>query len=128
MRLSLVTYLVRDTDAAIAWFQDALGWIVLEDTDLGEKRWVRVAPDAKADTALLIAQASTDAQVYTIGTANAGRVSYFLEVEDFDAAATHLNAHGALFEEEPRRESYGRVAVFRDPLGYRWDLIEPSRV
>ncbi|MEM6389704.1 MAG: VOC family protein, partial [Pseudomonadota bacterium] len=40
MRLSLVTYLVRDTDAAIAWFQDALGWIVLEDTDLGEKRWV----------------------------------------------------------------------------------------
>lgn len=128
MRLSLVTYLVRDTDAAIAWFQDALGWIVLEDTDLGEKRWVRVVPDKGADTALLVAQASTDAQVFAIGTANAGRVSYFLEVDDFDAAAIRLNAHGALFEEEPRRESYGRVAVFRDPSGYRWDLIEPSRV
>lgn len=127
MRLSLVTYLVRDYDAAIGWLADGLGWIILEDSDLGGgKRWVRMAAHENAETAFLVARARTDAEIFAVGAANAGRVSFFLEVADFEASAERLRQHGALFEETPRQEAYGRVAVFRDPSGYRWDLICPA--
>ena len=124
MKLAFVTYLARDYDEAIAWFRDALGWELREDTDMGGgKRWVRMAPTGAA-TEFLIARA-TGNQVDAIGQAAGGRVAYFLHVVDFDAAAARMKAAGVAFDEAPRDEPYGRVAVFRDLYGQKWDLIEP---
>ncbi|MFS4439257.1 VOC family protein [Paracoccaceae bacterium GXU_MW_L88] len=124
-RLALTTYLARDYDEAIAWFRRALGFVLLEDTDQGGgKRWVRMAPTRTADTAFLIARAATDEQKAFIGKAAGGRVAYFLDVQDFNAMHRRMQAAGVTFEEEPRSEDYGRVAVFQDLYGNRWDLLE----
>ena len=122
-RLALVSLIVPDYDAAIEFFT-SIGFELLEDTALdSEKRWVRIAPKG-AETALLLARAASDDQRATIGNQGGGRVWLFLETEDFDKDYKVLSENGATFEEAPRDEPYGRVAVWRDPWGNRWDLIE----
>ncbi len=126
--LALVTYLVPDYDAAIDWFVRVLGFVLLEDTDLGDgKRWVRVATSADAGTALLLALADTPAQQAHIGDQTGGRVGHFLHTDDFARDHAAMLAKGVRFLEPPRHEVYGSVAVFEDPYGNRWDLLEPER-
>ncbi|MBI1418598.1 MAG: VOC family protein [Limimaricola sp.] len=123
MKLSALSLLVPDHDAAIAFFTGALGFDLLEDTDMGGgKRWVRVAPKG-AETAFLLARAVGDQAAY-IGQQGGGRVWLFLETDDFARDHAAMQAAGVTFEEAPRHETYGIVAVFRDPWGNRWDLIE----
>lgn len=124
-RLGAITFLVRDYDAAIAWFRDALGFDLVEDTDLGGgKRWVLVAP-VSGGTPLLLAQASDDAQRARIGDQAGGRVAFFLHTDDFARDHARMVAAGVVFREEPRHEPYGSVAVFEDLCGNLWDLIQP---
>lgn len=124
-RLCMVSILVPDYDAGIAFFVGQLGFELREDTDLGDKRWVKVAPKV-AETAFLLAKASTPAQIATIGAQGGGRVWLFLETDDFARDHAAFLAKGVQFQEHPRHEPYGTVAVFADPFGNRWDLIEFS--
>lgn len=120
--------LVRDYDEAIAFFVDALGFQLLEDTPLGpEKRWVRVAPAGGRGAALLLARAATPEQQAQIGNQAGGRVFLFLETDDFARDHASMLTRGVRFLEAPRREDYGTIAVFEDLYGNRWDLIEPAR-
>ena len=124
MRLASVALVVRDYDEAISYFVDTLGFLLVEDNDLGGgKRWVRVAPPGGGG-ALLLARAVGGEQVEAIGKAAGGRVAFFLEVDDFHATYDAMRERGVTFVEEPRRETYGWVAVFADLYGNRWDLIE----
>jgi catechol 2,3-dioxygenase-like lactoylglutathione lyase family enzyme len=122
-RLAAVALLVPDYDPAIRFFVGSLGFTLLQDTDLGAgKRWVRVGhPGAQTD--LLLARA-TGEQAAAIGRQGGGRVWLFLETDDFARDHTAFTAAGVSFEGEPRHEPYGTVAVFQDPWGNRWDLIE----
>ncbi|WP_068114669.1 VOC family protein [Tropicimonas marinistellae] len=124
--LSAVTLVVPDYDAAIAFFVDGLGWALLEDIPQDGKRWVTVAPEG-GQCRLVLARAATPAQQAAIGNQTGGRVSLFLQTDDFERDRRRLEAAGARFCEEPRRESYGTVAVWEDPFGNRWDLVEPTR-
>ncbi|QDY68693.1 VOC family protein [Qingshengfaniella alkalisoli] len=124
--LAMVAILVPDYDAGIDFFVGQLGFDLLEDTDLGDgKRWVRVAPEG-AQTQFLLARAIGD-QRDSIGRQGGGRVWLFLETDDFDRDHRAMLAAGITFEEAPRSAPYGKVAVFNDPFGNRWDLIEFSR-
>ncbi|MEO0916919.1 MAG: VOC family protein [Pseudomonadota bacterium] len=126
-RLALLSILVPDYDAGIAFFVDKLGFALLEDTDLGDgKRWVRVAP-AGAETGFLLARAVGKRQIDAIGNQGGGRVWLFLATDAFAEDHARMIADGVVFEETPRNEPYGIVAVFRDPFGNRWDLIEFKR-
>jgi catechol 2,3-dioxygenase-like lactoylglutathione lyase family enzyme len=126
-RLSLVTLVVSDYDAAIAFFRGALGFDLIEDSDLGGgKRWVVVRPPG-AQSGLLLAKAIGPEQEAAIGRQTGGRVGFFLEVDDFADAHARMRAAGVRFLEAPRREPYGTVAVFEDLCGNCWDLIEPAR-
>jgi catechol 2,3-dioxygenase-like lactoylglutathione lyase family enzyme len=123
-KLALLSLLVPDYDAGIAFFVALMGWDLLEDTDLGEgKRWVRVSPQG-AQTAFLLAKAAGDQQIAAIGQQGGGRVWLFLQTDDFAGDYDAMRAKGVAFEEMPRDEPYGQVAVFRDPFGNRWDLIQ----
>jgi catechol 2,3-dioxygenase-like lactoylglutathione lyase family enzyme len=126
MRLGLVTYLVRDYDEAIAWFGDALGFVLEENADLGaSKRWVVMGlPGGGAR--LLLAKAVGAEQVSRIGDQAGGRVFLFLYADDIARERTRMEERGVVFDEPIRRESYGQVCVFRDLYGARWDLIEPA--
>ncbi len=126
IRIANVTLVVPDYDEAIEFYCDRLGFQLLEDTDLGDgKRWVRLAPQM-GETALLIAKADGRTQHAAIGNQTGGRVGFFLETDDFARDRRAFLQAGVVFTEEPRSESYGQVAVFRDPFGNLWDLIEPS--
>jgi catechol 2,3-dioxygenase-like lactoylglutathione lyase family enzyme len=127
-RIAQIALLVRDYDEAIAWFVRALGFVLLEDTDLGGgKRWVRIAPTEDAAFALLLAQASAPEQRASIGRQHGGRVGFFMHTDDFTRDHARLVASGVRIEGQPRHESYGTVIVFEDLYGNRWDLIGPSR-
>jgi catechol 2,3-dioxygenase-like lactoylglutathione lyase family enzyme len=121
MRLDLVAILVPEYDAGIAFFT-GIGFRLLEDTDRGGgKRWVVVEPEG-GGSAILIARAVGE-QREAIGRQAGGRVGFFLGSADFDGDARRIEMAGGVFEEAPRDETYGRVAVFRDPFGNRWDLV-----
>lgn len=129
MRLDKITIVVDDYDQAIGFFTSALGFELVEDSpsltnDGRPKRWVVVRPPG-AETGILLAHADGRDQAAAVGNQVAGRVGFFLQVDDFDAAYQHMLAAGVEFVTSPRTEPYGRVAVFRDIAGNRWDLLGP---
>ncbi len=127
MNLDLVTLVVDGYDAAIRFFVDTLGFELIEDspahTQSGEpKRWVVVRPPG-AETGILLARADGEDQRSVVGAQTAGRVAFFLRVDDFDASYRRMTSAGVRFVRAPRSESYGRVAVFLDCAGNQWDLL-----
>jgi catechol 2,3-dioxygenase-like lactoylglutathione lyase family enzyme len=126
--LGALALLVADYDEAIAWYTRALGFELIEDTDLGEgKRWVLLAPSGSRETRLLLAKAKSDEQVSRIGNQTGGRVFLLLNTDDFQRDWQRMRAEGVRFREEPRHETYGTVAVFEDLYGNGWDLLELRR-
>lgn len=117
---------VDDYDEALRFYVDAVGFDLVEDTDLGDKRWVVVRPaGAGADAAgLLLARAVNDEQRSRIGNQAGGRVMLFLRTDDFAATYARMVAAGVEFLEAPRRGPYGTVAVWQDLYGNRWDLLQ----
>lgn len=125
--IAQVSFLVRDYDEAIAFFTRALGFTLRRDDPLpGGKRWVVVAPPTPGGAALLLARAAGPEQAAAIGRQAGGRVFLFLHTDNFDALHRTMLERGVRFAEEPRVESYGKVAVFLDLYGNKWDLIEPA--
>lgn len=127
--LELVAIVVHEYDPAIRFFVDILGFELVEDspsttTDGRPKRWVVVRPPG-AQTGLLLARADGEAQVAVVGSQHAGRVGFFLHVDDFTTQYRRMVAAGVEFVRPPRGEPYGQVAVFLDVAGNRWDLLGP---
>ncbi|TYC49738.1 VOC family protein [Rhodobacterales bacterium] len=123
--LGAIALLVPDYDEAIAFYVGKAGFELIEDTRLSEtKRWVQVAPKGSNETRLLLAKADGPDQLAAIGNQTGGRVFLFLNTDDFDRDHAAMTAAGITFLEAPRDEPYGKVAVFRDPFGNKWDLIE----
>ncbi|GAA2717587.1 VOC family protein [Micromonospora olivasterospora] len=130
MRLDLVTLVVAEYDPAIDFFTEVLGFDLVEDkpsltTDGRPKRWVVVRPPG-AQTGLLLARADGERQEAVVGDQTAGRVGFFLHVDDFDATYRRMVEAKVEFVKPPRTEPYGRVAVFRDVAGNAWDLLGPA--
>jgi catechol 2,3-dioxygenase-like lactoylglutathione lyase family enzyme len=130
MRVDLFTIVVDDYDRAIGFFTDILGLDLVEDSpaltnDGRPKRWVVVRPPG-AETGILLAQADGERQAVAVGNQVAGRVGFFLRVDDFDATYERMAAAGVGFVTVPRTEAYGQVAVFLDIAGNRWDLLGPA--
>jgi catechol 2,3-dioxygenase-like lactoylglutathione lyase family enzyme len=130
VRIDLFTVIVDEYDPAIDFFVDILGFELVEDepsltNDGRPKRWVVVRPPG-AETGILLARADGEPQEAAVGMQVAGRVGFFLRVDDFDAAHERMTAAGVPFVTAPRTEEYGRVAVFLDVAGNRWDLLGPA--
>lgn len=123
-RISALALVVPDYDEALAFYVGKLGFWLVEDIDQGRKRWVTVEPSG-GGVRLVLARAEGAAQVASIGNQAGGRVFLFLQTDDFTRDHAAMLAAGVEFEEAPRHEVYGSVAVWRDPFGNRWDLIGP---
>ena len=128
--LQQIAIVVRDYDPAIRFFVGVLDFELIEDVpsttnDGRPKRWVVVRPRG-GEAAILLARADGDRQAAVVGEQFAGRVGLFLRVDDFEATYARLVAAGVEFINQPRTEAYGRVVVFRDLEGNRWDLLGPS--
>jgi len=123
MRLTALSLVVPDYAAGLAFFRDGLGFAVTDDLDQGTKRWITVQAPGGGPRVVL-ARADTPAQSTAIGNQAGGRVWLFLDTDDFARDAARITAAGGVFEDPPRHEPYGTVAVWRDPFGNRWDLIQ----
>jgi len=123
MRLTALSLVVPDYAAGLAFFRDGLGFAVTDDLDQGTKRWITVQAPGGGPRVVL-ARADTPAQATAIGNQAGGRVWLFLDTDDFARDAARITAAGGVFEDPPRHEPYGTVAVWRDPFGNRWDLIQ----
>jgi catechol 2,3-dioxygenase-like lactoylglutathione lyase family enzyme len=126
--IAYVALVVRDYDEAIAFYTQKLSFTLVEDTyqPLQDKRWVVVAPPGSHGTAVLLARATTPEQQACVGNQTGGRVFLFLQTDDFWRDYKEMVARGVRFVREPKRETYGTVAVFEDLYSNRWDLVELS--
>ena len=125
--IGLVSLVVPEYDEAIAFYVGILGFTLIEDSFVPEqnKRWVVVAPPGSSESRLLLARASNTEQNLRIGNQTGGRVFLFLYTDDFSRDYRRYAEKGVTFVREPKEESYGTVAVFRDPWGNLWDLLQP---
>ena len=124
-RIGNVALVVDNYDAAIEFYTHKLQFTLVEDTDLGAgKRWVQVSPPNSNGTNLLLAQASTEELAEAVGNQTGGRVFLFLQTNNFWRDYEVMKTNGVVFNEEPRVEEYGTVAVFQDLYGNKWDLLQ----
>jgi uncharacterized glyoxalase superfamily protein PhnB len=122
--LGMITIVVDDYDVAISHYVNDLDFILVEDSALSpEKRWVVVAPSLQG-AKILLAKAATDQQKAAIGNSTGGRVGFFLYATKFTEIYELYKSRGIEFIEQPRKEAYGQVVVFKDKYGNKWDLIE----
>jgi predicted enzyme related to lactoylglutathione lyase len=122
-----ITLLVDDYDRAIEFYSGKLKFELVEDTCLSEtKRWVLVRPAGGEGCCLLLAKADGAEQEGRIGNQTGGRVFLFLNTDDFERDYNNLLDNGITIVNEPRVEPYGKVVVFSDLYGNKWDLIQPA--
>ena len=120
----MIAIVIDDYDDAINHYVGDLGFSLLEDSQLTpEKRWVVVAPSGEG-ARILLARAATPEQVHSIGNSTGGRVAFFLYTDDFQSTYQKYLEKGVTFTEQPRDEKFGKVVVFKDKYGNKWDLIE----
>ena len=125
--IGLVSLVVPEYDEALAFYVGVLGFTLIEDSFVPEqnKRWVVVAPPGATESHLLLARASSPEQTSRIGNQTGGRVFLFLHTDDLSRDYQKYSEKGVVFVREPKEERYGTVAVFRDPWGNLWDLLQP---
>jgi len=124
-KIGNIALLVADYDDAIAFYTSKLQFSLIADTDLGDgKRWIEIAPPNSNGSHLLLAKASNAQQQAAVGNQTGGRVFLFLHTNDFWRDYHAMQAKGVKFNEQPREESYGTVAVFEDLYGNKWDLLQ----
>jgi catechol 2,3-dioxygenase-like lactoylglutathione lyase family enzyme len=119
---------VKDYDEAIHFYTHKLNFSLIEDTQLSvEKRWVVIAPPGSNGAKLLLAKASNEEQLSSVGNQTGGRVFLFLHTDDFWRDYHRMKENGISFIREPIKEPWGTVAVFEDLYGNLWDFIEPAK-
>jgi len=123
-----IALLVRDYDEAIRFYTEKLHFTLVDDTVLsGTKRWVLVAPKGSNECCLLLAKAANTEQEARIGDQTGGRGFLFLYTDNFWRDYETMVKEGVEFAREPKVETYGTVAVFKDLYGNLWDLLEPVK-
>ena len=122
--LGYIALVVRDYDEAIAFYTEKLGFALVEDKPVENKRWVLIAPRGTNSPCLLLAQAATPEQESRIGNQTGGRVFLFLHTNDFQRDYRDFQKRGVRFVRPPKEEEYGTVAVFEDLYGNLWDLLQ----
>jgi len=124
--IACIALVVRDYDEAIDFYVKVLDFIMIEDTPVESqnKRWVLLTPPGATESCLLLARAVGEEQTSRIGNQTGGRVFLFLHTDDFWRDFRRYKGRGVVFVREPKEEPYGRVAVFEDLYGNRWDLLQ----
>ncbi len=126
-RIAHIALVVKDYDEAISFYTEKLNFELMEDTKLDDdKRWVVVAPPGATECSILLAKAANEKQLNSVGNQSGGRVFLFLFTDDFWRDYNGMIEKEIKFVREPKKETYGTVAVFEDLYGNLWDLLEPS--
>ncbi|MBN8220450.1 MAG: VOC family protein [Spirochaetes bacterium] len=128
LEIRQIALIVQDYDEALEYYTNTLGFVLVGDTRISEeKRWIVIAPSHASPVNLLLAKAVTPEQLSRVGNQTGDRVFLFLYTRDFELTYKQFSEKGVEFIQKPRDEDYGRVVVFRDLYGNKWDLIEKKK-
>jgi catechol 2,3-dioxygenase-like lactoylglutathione lyase family enzyme len=123
MKITIVALRVLDQDRAAKFYTEVLGFQLTEDMDLGEMRWLTVAPPGQPELNVLLERVGppfvdgeTAAQLDEIVAKGAGGTLFF-DVEDVRATFDRLVDHGVEVVQEPIERFYGIDAAIRDDSG-----------
>lgn len=121
-----IALVVKDYDEAIEFYTKKLHFTLVEDTYQPEqdKRWVVISPPSSTGTTILLARASKPEQEPFIGNQAGGRIFLFLGTDDFWRDYNEMVSKDIEFVRDPKVQSYGIVAVFKDLYGNKWDLVQ----
>jgi len=123
-----IALVIDDYDRAIKYYTEVLNFDLIEDTVRSPvKRWVVVQPKGSEGCKLLLAKAKNEEQKKAIGNQSGGRVFLFLHTEDIERDYQNLLKHKVEILRGPVTEDFGKVIVFADLYGNKWDLIQPSQ-
>jgi catechol 2,3-dioxygenase-like lactoylglutathione lyase family enzyme len=126
--ITLMTLVVKNYDEAIEYYTNILGFVLIEDTAITDKkRWIVIAPQKKSTFKLLLAQPKNEQEAKAIGNQTGGRVFLFLNTDNIIRDYDIYISKQVKFVREISQEYYGKVAVFEDLYGNLWDLIEPKK-
>lgn len=126
-KIAHIALIIDDYDKALDFYIKKLKFTLVEDTHLNEsKRWILISPKESCGSCLLLAKATDDEQRSRIGNQTGGRVFLFLQTNDFDTDYQNLIQQNIKIIRERSVEEYGKVAVFEDLYGNKWDLIEQA--
>lgn len=129
MQLDTIPVYVRDQDAALAWYTGKLGFEAVRDQPMGPgQRWLEVAPPG-SEVRLVLYRATEDQPgVASLREAEA-RIGtftgYVFSTDDVERDHRDLTAQGVTFTMAPDRQPWGTFAVFTDPDGNGFGLMQP---
>ncbi|MEM9001133.1 MAG: VOC family protein [Bacteroidota bacterium] len=124
-----ITSVVEEYDEAISSYTKKMGSELIEDIKLDDKkRWMIIAPKGNGNCRLLLAKAKGKAQTTCIVNQTGGGVFLFQNTDNFWIDFKNMKKKGVQFNEDPREEPYGTVAVFQDLYDNLWDLIQPKKI
>lgn len=115
----------NDSEAAIAFYRDVLGFEVLNDVGKGDMHWITVGPAGQPGVSIVLyppeaTPGLTDEERSMIAGMMAKGTFAMLTLTspDLDAAFEQIQARGAEIVQEPVDQPYGlRDCAIRDPAG-----------
>lgn len=107
-RIYSVAVVVSDGKKSAQWYKDKLGFAIKES----EEHWIVVGP-SNWPTALHLCE----------GELEPGNTGILFQPDDFDKTVQELKKSGVEFTQEPRKESWGTYAMFKDPDGNEFWLM-----
>ena len=129
--LAMVSVFVNDQDEALQFYTEKLGLEKRVDVTYGPGlRWVTVAPKGQRKPEIALAQFDRivyDATYLKDVTERAShKVAWMFDTENCHQSYETLLARGVPFITTPTKQIYGVEAVFSDPYGNIFSLLEPS--
>lgn len=129
-RIDVVGVYVRDSDEALAFYTEKLGFRVHTDVKNGSYRWltVQLPEQPSFQLGLFVPGPPTvdeaTAQALREAVAKGAMPPLVMTVADVRATCAALKARGVELTQEPV-ERFGSVdASFRDPSGNGWKLVQ----
>jgi lactoylglutathione lyase len=119
-----VKLVVRDLDAALAFYERALGLAVAQTVDTPEMTEKILRKPGAETGAMVILYHHKDGREITLGNAW-GPVGFY--VRDVEAAYAHAISQGATPHREPFDTGAMRVAFVLDPEGHEIELISMKK-
>jgi predicted enzyme related to lactoylglutathione lyase len=128
-RLAIVTILVRDQDEALRYYTDLLGFEKRADETFGPGvRWVTVAPAGQQEVEIALQKPEPALHGEELARKLMERVgqgtTWSFTTDDCRATYEELEARGVQFVSPPTDQYYGVEAIFVDPYGNTFSMVE----
>ena len=116
-RLSLLSVNVKDQDAAIEFYTNKLGFILIEDLPFGPERWVTLRLPDDEVVSVSLNMAGTDEDRALVGKQGGSQPLFGIATDDCMSEYRRMKNAGVKFQGEPKVEPYGTGVTLEDLYG-----------